>query len=448
MSVTFGKLDVRTFKHARHRMSKYKHLLFDLDGTLVDTFEANLTSVIELLDRNKPGHGMSRDDFIKFFGLSGPTCLRKLGVNESDIDAYMAEWINLVRAKSHMYKLFNGVVPVMECLKFRGYHMSVVTSRTRGITLGGPLGGDMPDPLRQFLDMSICANDVPNPKPAPDSLLHYMKVTGAKPEEILFIGDAATDLQCADAAGVDFALALWDYRGNDHLYCKHYLKTPWDLVSVVTQKEAETDLGAQMHKWAREINAIGQIGLTFSQDRFDQERYSRLQDIAAQMAACYVGVDEKIIRKEWTMSGYKTPQLDTRAAIFDDQDRILLVKEALSGKWNMPGGWCDENMTIMKNVVKEVKEEAGMDVHPIRLIAIHDKSRHNDKECLTGTLKAFVECSAGPGEFVPNAETVERRFFSLNELPVKDLRTSTNTLEQIMMCFSCHKDPLWRAVVE
>lgn len=429
-------------------MSKYKHLLFDIDGTLVDTFEANLASVMELLDRYKPGHGITRDDFVKVFGLSGPTCLRKLGVDDSDVDAYMVEWLNLVRKKSHLYKLFNGIIPAMECLKSMGIHMSVVTSRTRGVTLGGPLGGDMPDPLRKFLDMSICANDTAHPKPYPDPLLHYMEVTGAKRDEVLFIGDAHTDLQCANAAGVDFALALWDYRGNDHLYCKHYLKTPWDVVSLVAQKDVETDLSAMMHKWAREINAIGQIGLTFAQDCFDQERYSRLQDIAAQMASVYIGADEQLIKKEWSLTGYKTPQLDTRAAIFDDKDRILLVKEARTGKWNMPGGWVDENLTIMENTVKEVKEEAGMDVHPIRLIAIHDKNKHNVPEKLNGTLKAFVECSAGPGEFQPNSETTECRFFAINELPVHDLRTSTNTLEQIMMCFSCHKDPLWRPVVE
>lgn len=64
--------------------------------------------------------------------------------------------------------------------------------------------------------------------------------------------------------------------------------------------------------------------------------------------------------------GYQTPKLDTRAAIFNE-NRILLVKE--NGKWSLPGGWIDYNESISSNTVKEVKEEAGLDVDPMRIIA-------------------------------------------------------------------------------
>lgn len=430
-------------------MSKYKHILFDVDGTLVDTYEANISSIIELLDRYKPGHGRGFDDFADIFGLPGNECLRILGVPEEKIPSILKEWIELVITKGHLCRLYDGIVPVLAFLKEQGYHMAVVTSRSRGMPMGGPLGDFIPQPLRPYLDHAICANDTKRPKPYPDPIWLYMEQTGAKREEILFIGDAHTDLQAARSAGIDFALAVWGYRGADHLYCDHYCKSPWDVVSVVTGKDPESSLASQLHSWARELNAISQIGLTYVKDRFDKERYERLGDIASQMATYYIPEDAKVIKQNWCLEGYKCPQVDTRGAVFNEQGQILLVKEKLSGKWSLPGGWCDDNLTIMENTVKEVKEEACMDVCPVKLIALLDKNRHNTNPAINGCIKAFVLCKAGPGFFADNLETSERRFFNEDELPpVEELRTSTTTYEQLKMCFAASKDAAWQAVVE
>ncbi len=402
-------------------MSKYKHILFDVDGTLVDTYEANISSLIELLDRYVPNHGRGLNDFADIFGLPGVECLKILGVPQDKGQMILKEWIELVHTKSHMCRLYDGVIPLLSILKEQGYHLAVVTSRTRGMPMGGPLGGHIPEPLSPYIERAICANDVKRPKPAPDSILLYMEQTGAKREEILFIGhipeplspyieraicandvkrpkpapdsillymeqtgakreeilfigDAHTDLQCANSAGVDFGLAVWDYRGADFLKCAHYFKNVWEILSVLSAKEDDHSLARQLHNWAREINAIGQIGLTYVKDRFDKERYERLGEIASQMAALYVDEKAEVIKSNWCTEGYKTPQLDTRGAVFNEQGQILLVKEKLSGKWSLPGGWCDENLTIMQNTIKEIREEACMEVCPVKLIAIlkHD----------------------------------------------------------------------------
>lgn len=430
-------------------MSKYRHILFDIDGTLVDTYEANMHSIIDLLDRYMPGHDRTVENLVFIYGLPGPQCLKILGVPDELVPQILSEWLELVSGRAHMCRLYDGVIPMLDYLKGQGYHMAVVTSRTRGVPMGGPLGDYIPGPLRPYLNHAICANDVTNPKPHPESIELYMKQTGASREEIIFIGDAHTDLQCARDAGVDFGLAVWGYRGLEHLYCDHYFKTPWEVVSMLSRREQGMDLAAQMHIWASEINAIGQIGLSYVQDRFDRERYERLMDIAAAMASHYVFEKQSVIRKQWCTEGYKTPMLDTRAAIFDNEDRILLVKEKMSGKWSLPGGWCDDNMTIISNTLKEVREEACMDVFPVKLIAIQDRNAHNIPKHICGCLKAFVECNAGPGEFVENIETSERRFFAENELPPLDqLRTSTTSLDQLMMCFHAHRSPDWKPVVE
>ncbi len=429
-------------------MSKYKHLLFDVDGTLVDSYDVNNACMLEMLKLYSPERQVTTDELNTIFGIPGLDALRMLGASDEQIPEMLQQWEALIRTHAQEFKLFPHVIPVLELLKERGFHMALVTSRSRDCNMGGPLGKVLPEPVRPFMERVICADDTKRPKPYPDPLLLYMEQTGARREEILFIGDAATDLQAARSAGVDFALALWGYHGKDFLYCDHYLKSMWEVANLCTQKDKDESFAAQLHVWAREINAIGQIGLAYCKDRFDRERYERLQDIAAQMAACYVDEQVEIIKKNWCTEGYKTPQIDTRAAIFDDQGRILMVKEKLSGKWNIPGGWCDENLSLIENVVKEVREEANMDVYGVRLIAVQERSRHNVPDSIMGCLKTFIECRMGPGEFVDNIETSERRFFAEDEIPLDELRISTCTYEQLKMCFACHRDPHWQTVVE
>lgn len=433
-------------------MSKYKHLLFDVDGTIVDSFAANMDSLMDLLARHRPGHNYKQEDLIYMYGIPGVDGLKSLNFKDEEIPGLLYEWLELVIQHADECSLYPHVLTVLKCLKEQGYHMAVVTSRTRDGDMGGPLGSYLPIPIRPYITTAICAGDTPRPKPYPDPILKYMEMTGASRDEILFIGDAATDVQAAHAAGVDFAFALWGSHLKEHLYCKHYLRTPWDILSIVSQKEPEQSVEAQLHCWAHEINAIGQIGLTYVKDRFDKERYERLQEIANEMACYYVDSSYETIKKAWCMdTGYATPKVDTRMAIFDEQGRLLMVKEKNSGKWNMPGGWCDDGLSLTENAVKEVREEANMDVHVLKLIAVHERNRHNLKDTLCGVLKTFMECSLGPGEFVENIETAERRFFTLEEvkaIPQEQLRTSTNTLEQIELCFEAHKVKDWITVFD
>ena len=114
-------------------------------------------------------------------------------------------------------------------------------------------------------------------------------------------------------------------------------------------------------------------------------------------------------------TGYQTPKLDTRAAIFQD-DKILLVQEN-NGSWSMPGGWVDVDVSVGENVVKEVKEETGLDVTADLVIAIQDREKHNLPIYAYKVYKVFVLCSVTGGSFEKNIETVESRYFGMDELP-------------------------------
>lgn len=108
----------------------------------------------------------------------------------------------------------------------------------------------------------------------------------------------------------------------------------------------------QWLEWTKELQFIAQGGLTYSKDVFDIERFERIREITAEMLSLQSEIPiEKVKNLFCNETGFQTPKLDTRAAIFKD-DKILLVKRE---KWNLvilPGGWVDINQSIKTNTEK------------------------------------------------------------------------------------------------
>ena len=128
--------------------------------------------------------------------------------------------------------------------------------------------------------------------------------------------------------------------------------------------------------WAKELQAIAQNGLAYTQNPFDEERYTRLREISAEIMSLYSSLSvKKVMNLFCNEQGFQTPKIDTRAAIFKN-NKILLVKEN-DGRWSLPGGWCDFDQTIKTNTEKEVLEEAGLIVKAIKIIAIQDRNKYN-----------------------------------------------------------------------
>ncbi len=192
--------------------------------------------------------------------------------------------------------------------------------------------------------------------------------------------------------------------------------------------------------WAVELQSLAQAGLTYGKDGFDLERYARIREISAEILAHMTGLPvEKVTGLFCNETGYQTPKLDTRAAVFQD-GKILLVRER-DGRWALPGGWCDVNVSVGENTVKEVKEEAGLDVIPRRIIAVQDRAKHNLPVYAYGVCKIFVQCDAAGGQFTPNLETTEARYFPPDQLP--PLAEEKNTPAQIALCFEAYRSDAW-----
>ncbi len=186
--------------------------------------------------------------------------------------------------------------------------------------------------------------------------------------------------------------------------------------------------------------SLAQNGLAYTNNAYDIERYKRLRDISAEMLSMKTEFSlEKVKDLFCNETGYQTPKLDTRAAIFKD-NKILLTHEN-DGTWSLPGGWVDVLESIKSNTVKEVKEETGLDVLAKKLIAVQDRNQHNKPVYAYGVCKVFVLCDVVGGQFEKNIETTEIAYFSLDELP--ELSEAKNNKEQIEMCFKANQDKDW-----
>ncbi|MBD5546796.1 MAG: NUDIX hydrolase [Lachnospiraceae bacterium] len=200
------------------------------------------------------------------------------------------------------------------------------------------------------------------------------------------------------------------------------------------------DMNEKWLQWAVELQSLAQAGLFYTKDEFDAERYERVREIAAEIISLKSDIPvEKVKDLFCNEIGYQTPKLDTRAAIFKE-DKILLVKEK-NGTWSLPGGWVDVNVSVKENTIKEVKEEAGLDVSADLIIAVQDREKHNLPIYAYKVCKIFVLCSVIGGSFEDNIETVESRYFALDELPA--LAAEKNNAEQIKMCFDAYHSEHW-----
>ncbi|WP_239614540.1 NUDIX hydrolase [Cohnella mopanensis] len=186
-------------------------------------------------------------------------------------------------------------------------------------------------------------------------------------------------------------------------------------------------------EWAKQIQAISQTGLAYSKDVYDIERFEMLRNMSIEILNEYTNVETDQIRTLFANeTGYATPKVDIRGVIFKEH-KILLVRERIDGAWALPGGWADIGLSPKEVVVKEAKEESGLDVRALRLLGILDKKFHNHPPASSHVYKLFILCEIVGGSMESGLETSEVGFFAEDELPA--LSAERNTEKQVRKLF-------------
>ena len=194
--------------------------------------------------------------------------------------------------------------------------------------------------------------------------------------------------------------------------------------------------------WAREVQAIAQTGLTFSRDPYDRERYEALRALAAQMFAARSDAPGEAIAALFAgETGYATPKIDVRAAVFDARERLLMVRETSDGgRWTLPGGWADVNRTAAENAIKETLEESGHHVRVLKLAALWDRTRQRHPAGVFSCAKVFFLCELTGGVATTSHETSEVGWFAEPDLP-GDLSLARVLPRQLAAMFAHRREP-------
>jgi ADP-ribose pyrophosphatase YjhB (NUDIX family) len=196
-------------------------------------------------------------------------------------------------------------------------------------------------------------------------------------------------------------------------------------------------------EWAREIQAISQIGLTYSQIEYDTQRYQRLMAIAAEIVHSQTDLPQEPVLKNFQVQpGYATPKVDVRGAVVRD-GKILLVQERSDGRWCMPGGWADVGDRPSEVVTREVWEESGFQVIARKVIGIYDANRSGQPLEFYHAYKIVFLCDITDGQARPSYETQAVEFFAFDALPSLSLnRTNQRHLDDVRCHLRDHSRPV------
>jgi ADP-ribose pyrophosphatase YjhB (NUDIX family) len=215
----------------------------------------------------------------------------------------------------------------------------------------------------------------------------------------------------------------------------------------VTVQEAEaTEMATRWLKWAREIQALAQIGNHYAENTFQRERYHRLTEIAAEIIAEHSMLPAAQFAAVFAeQDGYATPRVDVRAAVFRD-GKLLLVQERCDGGWTLPGGWADVGDMPAHSAEREVWEEAGYRVRAARLIGVYDCNRTGSLH-LFHAYKIVFLCDLLGGEGGVSSETSAVDFFMREDIPGQ-LSGNRTEPRHIADAFAAHADPQRQAVFD
>lgn len=207
-------------------MKKYKCIIFDLDGTMLDTEKMNMIPLQRLI-KEELSIDIKYEDLLKYRAYAGKTTLKMLGFK--DIEASYSKWVKYVNEYEDGAKLYEGFDEVIKGLDENGILCGIASSKMKSqyeidfLKTG----------LQSYMKSVILAEDTENHKPHPEPLLKAIEILNIEPKDAMYVGDTFADYKSTKAAGMDFGLAVWGATDIDGIKADHYLNTPKDILKVL-----------------------------------------------------------------------------------------------------------------------------------------------------------------------------------------------------------------------
>ncbi|MFY7839710.1 MAG: NUDIX hydrolase [Lacibacter sp.] len=164
--------------------------------------------------------------------------------------------------------------------------------------------------------------------------------------------------------------------------------------------------------------SIADLGLLYHNNEFDKERYEELRAISLRLlSSVSEHTADELQERIPIAKDYPTVKVDIRGLVLSPDKKILLVKESTDGKWSLPGGWADVGYSAKETIIKEIKEETGLDTEVKHLLAVFDKHKHDHPAEPYYVFKLAFYCDALSTTLQKGFDVLDIGYFGINELP-------------------------------
>lgn len=210
------------------KLKNYKCIIFDLDGTMLDTEKMNLIPLQRLI-KEELGKFIEYEDLLKYRSYTGKKTLELLGFK--DIEASYPKWVRYVNEYEEGAKLYEGFHQVIKDLDENNILCAISSSKMKKqyeidfLKTG----------LQNYMKAVVLAEDTQNHKPHPEPLLKAAEILGVKPKEAIYIGDTYSDYKATKAAGMDFGLAVWGAADIEGIEADYIFYEPKDILKLIKE---------------------------------------------------------------------------------------------------------------------------------------------------------------------------------------------------------------------
>lgn len=207
-------------------MGKYKAIIYDIDGTLLDTLKMNMIPLQKII-KEELNEDWTYEDVLKFAPYPGMKVMEELNVQ--DKDKTYARWVQYVNEYEDGATPYEGVETVLKTIHQKGTRQAVVSAKLRKqyeidfVSRG----------FDQYIEVEVLADDTDKHKPDPEPINFCIEKLGLNKEDVIYIGDAFSDYQVCINAGIDFAYAKWGSVSSEGIKADIVLEQPLDMLELI-----------------------------------------------------------------------------------------------------------------------------------------------------------------------------------------------------------------------
>lgn len=166
-----------------------------------------------------------------------------------------------------------------------------------------------------------------------------------------------------------------------------------------------------------ELRIMAKVGLRYADDPYDEERYERILALVSEWYGRSIDLPSEEVKERFASEvGYVTPKVSADAAVFDGDEQILLQRRADDETWCLPGGYTEPNESPRETAVRETREETGLAVEPIELVAVY--TRAPGEYGPHGLVNHVYLCRVAGGDLEVSHEGTDVRYWPIEDVPV------------------------------